>query len=250
MQSINRMFFVMLLLAGAAWSLPDRFELQEDLVQRKSARNQDAGAQSEDCRPIGSWNHTDLTEEQELLVKIITTQMEEIENLGDAMKNLNRTHINALVWSVQQVLVTLKAYQKEAYHKVKPPTCPLPQAPSNGGLVSVNMNDVAYCKPMCNKGYDFNFLRRSRLYEECGEHTAFVWTTQFIGGTRLAECIASNTTVSGGPTSYFPADSPCQKTIANSLMEDTQIHIFVDELKLKGVTGNHSMKLDHVKCGE
>lgn len=175
--------------------------------------------------------------------------MEEIINLGDTLKSLNRTHINALVWSVQQVLDTLKAYQTEAYQKVKPPICPLPQVPSNGGLVCVNLKHVTYCKPMCNKGFDFTFLRRHRLYEECGKHTNFKWITQYIGGTRLAECIASDATVSGGPTSYFPADTTCQKTIANSTIEDTLIHIFLDELNSKGITGIYNMKLYYVICG-
>ncbi|XP_078499055.1 uncharacterized protein LOC144754744 isoform X3 [Lissotriton helveticus] len=175
--------------------------------------------------------------------------MMDITYLGDSLKVLNRTHINALVWSVQEVLDTLKAYQKKAYQALKPPICPLPQVPNNGGLVCVNLKHVAYCKPMCNKGFDFNFLRTSRLYEECGKHTNFKWTTQFIGGTRLAECIASDTTVSGDPTSYFPADTTCQKTIANSTMEDTQIHTFINELIWNGGTWNHNMKLHYVICG-
>lgn len=38
------------------------------------------------------------------------------------------------------------------------------------------------------KGYDFSFLRRSRLYETCGSTTEFTWTTQLTGGQTLAVC--------------------------------------------------------------
>ncbi len=38
------------------------------------------------------------------------------------------------------------------------------------------------------QGYDFTFLRRSRLFEECSSATQDKWTTQFIGGNRLAIC--------------------------------------------------------------
>ncbi|KFP43333.1 hypothetical protein N324_03907, partial [Chlamydotis macqueenii] len=31
------------------------------------------------------------------------------------------------------------------------PPCPLPQAPRNGGLVCVTIDNAQYCKPMCNK---------------------------------------------------------------------------------------------------
>lgn len=40
----------------------------------------------------------------------------------------------------------------------------------------------------CKQGYDFSFLRRSRLFEECSAATQHKWTTQFIGGNRLAIC--------------------------------------------------------------
>lgn len=38
------------------------------------------------------------------------------------------------------------------------------------------------------QGYDFNFMRRSRLFEECSAATQHKWTTQYIGGNRLAIC--------------------------------------------------------------
>lgn len=38
------------------------------------------------------------------------------------------------------------------------------------------------------QGYDFAFLRISRLYEECSVQTQYKWTTQYIGGNKLAVC--------------------------------------------------------------
>uniref|UniRef100_A0A671KZX4 Uncharacterized protein n=1 Tax=Sinocyclocheilus anshuiensis TaxID=1608454 RepID=A0A671KZX4_9TELE len=42
----------------------------------------------------------------------------------------------------------------------------------------------------CKQGYDFKFIRRSRLFEECSSATQDKWTTQSIGGNRLAICIS------------------------------------------------------------
>lgn len=39
-----------------------------------------------------------------------------------------------------------------------------------------------------SQGYDFNFLRRSRLFEECSEQTGHKWVTQYVGGNKLAMC--------------------------------------------------------------
>lgn len=38
------------------------------------------------------------------------------------------------------------------------------------------------------QGYDFGFLRISRLYEECSDATSYTWTTQYVGGNKLAIC--------------------------------------------------------------
>lgn len=47
---------------------------------------------------------------------------------------------------------------------------------------------VYFLPPLFPKGYDFQFLRSSRLYEECGNATGFSWTTQLVGGKALAVC--------------------------------------------------------------
>ncbi|XP_069467150.1 uncharacterized protein [Ambystoma mexicanum] len=215
MQSLFRPLCVLILLTGAVWNLTE-----------------------------------DLTEEHQLLLKNLTGHMKDFSKHSEDLKSMNRTHINLLVWSVQEVLDTLKDYQREAYKAVHPQTCPLPEAPSNGGVVCTSMDNVHYCKPMCNQGYDFSFLRRTRLYEECGNHTGNTWTTQFIGGKRLANCIASKIAVSGAPSAYFPADMKCQKTIVDSTIEDQQIHIFLTELRAKNITQNHDMKTDCIICGD
>ncbi|XP_078731647.1 uncharacterized protein LOC144946539 isoform X1 [Lampetra fluviatilis] len=81
--------------------------------------------------------------------------------------------------------------------------CKLPHVPRNGGLTCVTVNSTRYCKPMCNKDHDFEFLRRSRLFEKCGQSTGYHWTTQYIGGLRLADCARSAVRVSGQPSAYF-----------------------------------------------
>lgn len=39
-----------------------------------------------------------------------------------------------------------------------------------------------------SQGYDFGFMRRSRLFEECSDHTSFKWQSQYVGGNKLAVC--------------------------------------------------------------
>ncbi|XP_046885573.1 uncharacterized protein si:ch1073-126c3.2 [Hypomesus transpacificus] len=90
--------------------------------------------------------------------------------------------------------------------------CPVPDLHKNGGLVCVTVKQTHYCKPMCNQGYDFSFLRRTRLYEKCSKDTGYKWTTQHIGGNKLAYCIASPIPVAGSATAYFPKNQDCLKT--------------------------------------
>uniref|UniRef100_A0A8C5PV28 Uncharacterized protein n=1 Tax=Leptobrachium leishanense TaxID=445787 RepID=A0A8C5PV28_9ANUR len=122
--------------------------------------------------------------------------------------------------------------------------CSFPVIPKNGGLICVSLEDIYYCKPMCYKGYDFVFLRRSRLYEECGMHTQFSWTTQYIGGNRLAECTASSVAVSGSSSSYF-AEGTCKQ--AN--MKKKYIEEFIRELKRKDIKNeNKEARNQMVMC--
>lgn len=38
------------------------------------------------------------------------------------------------------------------------------------------------------QGFDFAFIRKSRLYDECSEQTKYKWDSQYIGGRTLAVC--------------------------------------------------------------
>lgn len=38
------------------------------------------------------------------------------------------------------------------------------------------------------QGFDFAFIRRSRLYDECSQQTKYEWDSQYIGGRTLAVC--------------------------------------------------------------
>ncbi|XP_077311046.1 uncharacterized protein LOC143930540 isoform X8 [Lithobates pipiens] len=131
---------------------------------------------------------------------------------------------------------------------VKLTNCPVPRIPKNGGLVCVYFDNY-YCKPMCNQGYDFAFLRRSRLYEECGTKTAFTWTTQYIGGSRLAECIVSDVLVSGQPSAYFNKKT-CREVVSDMKRKREHLDEFISELKIRGIQNNQKKELDFVTCGE
>ncbi|CAL8363452.1 unnamed protein product [Boreogadus saida] len=102
---------------------------------------------------------------------------------------------------------------------------------SNGGVVCVDIEEKVYCKPMCNHGYDFSFLRRGRPYEVC---SAGNWTTQFIGGNILAVCHLSTTQISAKPSSYFKGQD-CLKT--KDLGQDEVIQEFITELRAQQITG-------------
>ncbi|XP_005015819.1 uncharacterized protein [Anas acuta] len=168
------------------------------------------------------------------------------ECFPEMAKQGGRDSLNHLIWVLQESLDVLRPIQdKFCKHS---PQCPQPLAPKNGGLVCVTIDSVEYCKPMCNKGYDFQFLRRSRLYETCGNTTGFSWTTQMVGGQALAVCEPSETAVSGAESAYFPANSSCLHTLAFS--EPKQLNIFLKELAEQGVDiSNHDKQADCLMCG-
>uniref|UniRef100_UPI00398F2665 uncharacterized protein n=1 Tax=Pristiophorus japonicus TaxID=55135 RepID=UPI00398F2665 len=130
---------------------------------------------------------------------------------------------------------------------VNPKNCSFPEIPANGGLICLTMEKTRYCKPMCNKGYDFDFLRKSRLYEKCGDSTNYSWTTQYIGGNKLASCSASSSTVSGGPTVYFP--KRCSDVSYNHNQEKLMISTFQTELSAD-VSGKLNTKTMCLLCGD
>ncbi|XP_064419141.1 uncharacterized protein SI:CH1073-126C3.2 [Latimeria chalumnae] len=140
----------------------------------------------------------------------------------------------------------LAACQKTC-EKFLPVECPIPLAPNNGGLVCVTIDSKRYCKPMCNQGYDFTFLRKSQPYEQCGADTKKFWTTQYIGGNMLAVCAESSIAVSGISSAYFPKD--CQTALFNYTMQEEQVGVFLQELNDEKIIGNHMGEYDCLLCG-
>ncbi|KAK6328623.1 hypothetical protein J4Q44_G00006010 [Coregonus suidteri] len=100
---------------------------------------------------------------------------------------------------------------------------------------------------MCNEGYDFAFLRTSRLYENCGADTKFNWTTQYIGGNRLAVCNKSSRPIAGAKTAYFLKDQDCLTTKSYDDQVFKIIQQFINELKSKGIEGE--TKYTCLVCG-
>ncbi|XP_039927393.1 uncharacterized protein LOC120755872 [Hirundo rustica] len=159
-----------------------------------------------------------------------------------------KASINSLVWTLQETLDLLRPAQEQFCKQL--PLCPRPVAPKNGGLVCVTIDDTQYCKPMCNKGYDFQFLRSSRLYEVCGNGTGFSWTTQLVGGKALAVCNPSEMAISGAKSAYFPSNSTCVRTLAFPEAQTEQLNIFLEELAEQGIDGSRRAQgADCIICG-
>ncbi|XP_076829931.1 uncharacterized protein LOC143475934 [Brachyhypopomus gauderio] len=134
----------------------------------------------------------------------------------------------------------LQKHHKSVCRGATPVECPSPTLHSKGGLVCVSIEKKRYCKPMCNEGYDFAFLRKSRLFEECSNATKHKWTTQYVGGSRLAVCNKSNTQVSGAASAYFPKDRDCLSTKSDGTLEKQVIKTFVQELSQNDIKGNYT----------
>ncbi|XP_027505420.1 uncharacterized protein LOC113950171 [Corapipo altera] len=159
-----------------------------------------------------------------------------------------KVSINSLVWTLQETLDLLRPVQEKFCKQL--PSCPLPLAPRNGGLVCVTIDSTQYCKPMCNKGYDFQFLRSSRLYEVCSNATGFSWTTQLVGGKELAVCNPSEMAIGGAKSAYFPSNSTCLHTLAFPEAQREQLNIFLKELAEQGIDGSkRDEEADCIICG-
>uniref|UniRef100_A0AAZ3RPA8 Uncharacterized protein n=1 Tax=Oncorhynchus tshawytscha TaxID=74940 RepID=A0AAZ3RPA8_ONCTS len=143
-------------------------------------------------------------------------------------------------WSDNQTAVVINSLQTLTVilEKRQKTECPAAVAQSKGGLVCVSIKMRRYCKPMCNEGFDFAFLRNSRMYEECSADTKFKWTTHYIGGNKLAVCNRAK-------TAYFPKNQDCLTTKSNSDLEAQLIQQFKSELMdIEGET-----KYDCLLCG-
>ncbi|XP_072138096.1 uncharacterized protein [Mobula birostris] len=147
------------------------------------------------------------------------------------IKKLKPADHSDLYRLLQTAADNVRSIHGKACQSVNPKNCSLPIVPVNGGLLCLTMNKTRYCKPMCNKGFDFQFLRRSRLYERCGEATRYIWTTQYIAGNRLAVCSESSRAVSGYPSQYFP--TRCQDVLYDHSLETDMISTFRKEMKQK-----------------
>ncbi|KAI5611672.1 hypothetical protein C0J50_1313 [Silurus asotus] len=153
----------------------------------------------------------------------------------------------AIINNLNRLMDIFKKNQKSVCEHVTPKECPAPAVQSKGGIVCVSANGKRYCKPMCNEGYDFSFLRTSRLYEECSNATSFRWTTQYVGGNKLAVCNRSNIQISATSSAYFPVNQDCWVTKSNSTLEQEVINTFENELSAKNIQGPYTHRC--MVCG-
>ncbi|XP_030011307.1 uncharacterized protein LOC115433890 [Sphaeramia orbicularis] len=144
----------------------------------------------------------------------------------------------AVLLSMKTLTDTLHKHQLDECRGAEPQKCPEPEVPENGGLACATVNDKRYCKPLCNYGYDFGFIRTSRLFEECSLETGYRWQTQYIGGNKLAVCNREQiSSVSGARSAYFPENQDCLATKSNGTLQDSIIEVLKTELKSRGVQG-------------
>ncbi|XP_063262048.1 uncharacterized protein LOC134554888 [Prinia subflava] len=170
------------------------------------------------------------------------------ECLPGMIANGEKASINSLVWTLKETLDLLRPVQEQSCKQLL--SCPRPVAPKNGGLVCVTIDNAQYCKPMCNEGFDFQFLRSSRLYEVCGNATGFSWTTQLVGGKALAVCNPSEMAISGANSAYFPSNSSCVHTLASPEGQAGQVNTFLRELAERGIdSSGRDAGADCVICG-
>uniref|UniRef100_A0A8C1Z5X8 Si:ch1073-126c3.2 n=2 Tax=Cyprinus carpio TaxID=7962 RepID=A0A8C1Z5X8_CYPCA len=175
----------------------------------------------------------------------------QLQDMKICLENKSRTwteYQKANIFIQLQTLTDIiQKQQNKEFQTSLPKKCPVPDVTENGGLLCLSARKEAYCKPMCNAGYDFNFLRRSRLFEECSSATQDKWTTQFIGGNRLAICDKSDIAVSGAPSAYFPKGQDCQKIKSDEELMGNITKIFQSELVKAGIT--QSLRFFSLLCG-
>jgi len=79
-------------------------------------------------------------------------------------------------------------------------TCPDLKPPANGAMLCISAADrgqvtrTKYCKPLCERGYDFQSKpRRYRAYETCGRLNSHRWSVGYVDDHLLiAKCLPSN----------------------------------------------------------
>ncbi|XP_051504589.1 uncharacterized protein si:ch1073-126c3.2 [Myxocyprinus asiaticus] len=178
----------------------------------------------------------------------LNQKLKEIKNCLEAVSGQWTPYQNAEI--LNQLIMLSDIIQKQQSAellRLLPENCTAPAVPKDGGLLCVSAENKIYCKPMCNAGYDFNFIRRSRLYEECSAATQHKWTTQFIGGNRLADCSKSHISVAGAPSAYFHEGKDCHKTNSDEQLVGNITNIFQSELVKAGIT--KLIKSSGLLCG-
>ncbi|KAB5582120.1 hypothetical protein PHYPO_G00183540 [Pangasianodon hypophthalmus] len=183
----------------------------------------------DDCSSF-NWSYEEFMEKLKISDKCM-------ENL---IVNWTESQNTAILNNLNRLVHIFNKNQKSVCQDATPKECPAPAVGGKGGLVCVSAKGKRFCKPMCNKGYDFNFLRISRLYEECSNATSYNWTTQYVGGNKLAICGKSNTQIAGASSAYFPVNQDCLTTKSNSTLEKEIINTFRKELKDKNIKGPYS----------
>ncbi|XP_052006938.1 uncharacterized protein si:ch1073-126c3.2 [Xyrauchen texanus] len=184
----------------------------------------------------------------ELSFKELNQKLQEIKKCLEVVSCQWTPYQNAEIFNRLSTLSDIIQKQQSAeLLSLLPENCSAPAVPKDGGLLCVSTKNKIYCKPVCNAGYDFNFIRRSRLYEECSFATQHKWTTQFIGGNRLVDCSESHISVAGAPSAYFHEGKDCHKTKSNEPLVANITNIFKSELVKAGIT--QFIKSSGLLCG-
>ncbi|XP_070697696.1 uncharacterized protein [Pempheris klunzingeri] len=191
--------------------------------------------------------HESLLQNCSSATQLLERLSESVECGESLLSALSAQETAALLLSIRDVTDTLSKHQLKECHGAEPKQCPEAEVPDNGGLACVTVADKRYCKPLCNHGYDFGFMRRSRLYDECSKQTGYKWQSQYVGGNKLAVCNKESIQVSGAKTAYFPEDQDCLTTKSSSQLQANITDGFMTELKNQGVQGES--QYDCLVCG-
>ncbi|XP_071336094.1 uncharacterized protein [Trachinotus anak] len=185
-----------------------------------------SSAAQDETLPKNCSSQTQLLERLSADVKVA---LECGENLPSAQQSA------ALLLSLRNLADSLHKQQLKDCQSAEPKKCPEAEVPSNGGLLCVSVANNTYCKPLCNYGYDFGFIRSSRLFDVCTEQTGYKWSTQYIGGNKLAVCNKAPIRIGGAKSAYFPEDQDCLTTKSTSELHSSIITTFISELKKEGI---------------
>lgn len=165
----------------------------------------------------------------------LSQQLERAVLCGDSVwSGWNSQETAQVLSSISTLAQRLHAHQLTDCEGAEPHRCPAAEAPENGGLLCVTISDRRYCKPLCHHGFDFDFPRLSRVFEECSEQTGFRWNSQYVGGNRLAACNKASLAVAGFKSAYFPKGQSCLQTKANATLLSLAMEQFLRELPRGG----------------